>query len=263
MEKEQLREMHTSYWEKVKDVLPNNLKASFLEISPVRQAYNNFNESLTGARIDMGFSDAEIPTSMRNVTIQGQGFYISFGGILIPDVCLGDNEFATRYALVHEQIHEVLRSKALIYGLNGVFDSQYPEIAKVLDGFTEFMAHGYASEVMACEGATLEDCVRAPVTIYDKRMREFLKIEDPGRDVEEEIKATSDQYRKYMGEIKSYDPITQFELCFEKFVQGYIAQETIDLCWSGLATLSKSSLSISRRVVDGNWEYIFPAVMSK
>jgi hypothetical protein len=259
MDKEKLRDMYKETWKWVGETIPHDLSdlnPPFLEINTVREGFENFRKSLD-EKDPFIIDEVEVPTDMVKIfhgTLVDFNFY--YGGILIPVSCLEDPDEQILGGLVHEQVHNVLKSKAFIYGLSDTFQG-FPDVNYIISNFVEFLAHIYSARTLEKNGFK-NNYYEVPV-IYTRRALSKLN-KKPEREFDEEVRLITQQHEDFWKEIKDFDPIDQRDDCFVNFLRDYAKAETIKRCVGVYESLARTSKIIKRREIEGNWKTIYPVL---
>lgn len=266
MEKNEIEKLNKIYWEKTKEIIPHNLDVPYLIVDSFRNAFNEFHNSIYKENKDVGVLGPDVPTSMTLAT-SGKfvDFNLYFGGILIPENCLEDNVKQTKMGLVHEQFHEVLRDKSLIYGLNMVFHGN-PQIQNVFNRFTEYMVHNYTAQLLEKEGIQKNEYFDMVVNLYNPRGKKFYGLNENSIPMtpEEELKITLEQHAEVWELTNKYDPVNQFVFCFKEFMDysNFDKQTEISSIQLYNQVMNASSI-IQKRIHDGTWQNIAPLKFQK
>lgn len=249
MEPEVLRQLHLEWWNITCDFMQTKLEPPYLAIDEVDGAFSEFHYSKFGERRDIQTGLPDVPTSM-SIVLSGRMYNLtfSFGGILIPNKCLEDKMEETLAGLVHEQVHETLRARGVVYGLNKVFSE--PAVQQVFDNFTEFMAHSMTIQVLS-PVMSPGDYVKVPITLYNPRAGMVSES------VEEDIKAAASQYTDFLQQMRGRDPIQQWNCILADFVNSYYPNEG-RLTANSFKQICGLSRLYERRNFHGEWKRFEP-----
>lgn len=261
MKKETLIQLYKESWNDVKKILPNDLPLPYLAIGDVKDEFNESRKSVNLPLLPESEEklNPDVPSTMffssEGVVAKIKMYY---AGTLMTPNCLKYTDLEIKAGIVHEQVHEVLRCSALIYGLTNVF-SKYPEIQNVFDEFDEFVAHGFSSIIFEYINHTKEDYFSAPIKAFNPVVNEFYGIKNnENLSIEDRIKNSIKEQQKFDFIAEKISPIKEFHKFFEIYLQLFTPTELHENVRSAYFQMAKTSYTIERRLFDGTWKYICP-----
>lgn len=246
-------------WKWIKDILPNDLEMPYIEINTIKGGYLNFKQSM-GDKGPLQIEELEVPTAMCKMDYNSeQGLILAYGGVLLPISCLEDAVEQTQAGLTHEQVHEVLRSKAFIYGLSTLFANDF-DTHFIFSNFIEFMAHIYTARTLEKNGFPPKKYYETPVKYTRRIASQQGNHQKEAPPLEKELSLITKQHEDFWAEIKEYDPIIQFNQCFEKFLEAYARRDLAVNCKVAYDYVSKMKKTIIRRNYQNKWGSIKPII---
>lgn len=258
MDKETLIEMYKETWNVVKKTMPNDLELPYLSVGAFQDCYNDANKSVNQTNLELVVEESKSPAS---ISLINKGLVANFKlyncGIFIPEDILNYSEDEIKTAVVHEQVHEVLKNSSLIYGIKPVLCGS-PELNKYFDDFIETVTHAYSSEIFKNEFGTSDIYFKSLVekyTLLDNEEEAFNFLENK----EKQIDFAKKLNEFYMSHFEKGNPIKRFDYHLQVHLTlNQIPDEFQNLIKKVYNDISNSVYMVERRLFDGKWKVVLP-----
>jgi hypothetical protein len=251
-----VEQLHDDSWQRVTDFLGSDLPLPYLYTTTRSEAYRDLCASIHDSGIDVPDTPlihAVLYFCPSKLYYPGgkRGINLYHGGTLVPKERTElDTEEELMMGITRENVRNLLRSGALIYGLGMVSFEYNPFAATVIDRFDRLVSLGMAYQTIDDKDTFIRAMLK-----YKKAMESSAPA---GLSEEEEHKIMTEELGRFLQGVEDYDPVTEWQKLFEEFAGLYLNRAQQDATVSFYNAFRNSRFIVQRRNAEGEWEVATP-----